>query len=215
MRSIAFFIVAAASAFFFCSAASSQQVWHKHPDGVYRKTPPNATSPSSELLQEGPLAPLPPLPSGVTVLPCSPAPLTALDKLPGTGSPSPTIDGKKPVPPILDAETIGKLRDLLNGKLQPPSASITHTLDGETSQRLSRCALILEVLAVLGSVMLGGSMAGKAGPLVARLLRGLLSLSEEKSSASNPTAGASSSTPPNPSSGDSQAGHSSTPKPNS
>jgi len=102
-------------------------------------------------------------------------PDTALDPVPGTGSRL-GIGGKIPdkIGLKLDPALLDALKKLLAGSLQPTQpVPITLPVAEETSQRLSRILMILEWLAWLGLGTGGASLAGRLGPLVARLAAGL------------------------------------------
>lgn len=106
-------------------------------------------------------------------------PDTALEPVPGTGSPS-LIGPKVPdkITHILDPATLQAIVAALKGAAQPSQpVPITLPVTEATSQQFSRISMILEVAAWLGTALLGHSLAGRVLPLVAQVGSGLLSAS--------------------------------------
>ena len=141
------------------------------------------------------------------------APPIALDPLPGTGLKLPIGVGPSKISHELSEPTIAKLKEIL-GQLRPPQqVPITLPLEAETTQRLSRISLLVEVLLYVLGAAGGASILGRFGPLAALVVRGLQLANQERSKESPMTPVAQSSTPAQPSSVVNPAAPSTTPKP--
>lgn len=176
MRFLVVLVACACLAFFFCSAGS-QEVWHKHPDGVYRRMPPNVISPSAECSPNGPHVLQPSSPSTFKEMPCSPVQAIVSEPMQGTGLRLPIGNFPSKIDHKLDPDQMELLKKILSSKVEMPKVDITPRLEEGTSQQLSLTCQMLQVLLALGSVYLSGSMVGKVLPWVVPVARGLLSLS--------------------------------------
>lgn len=121
-------------------------------------------------------------------------PDTVLEPVPGTGSK--LLTGPK-VPDKITLTPDQALLDAIKGALkaipqQPAQVPITLPMEPETSQRLSRISMLLEILLWLGGATFGGSFLGKLGPLVVRVVDGLRSATPAQSPTPPQTPGASS-----------------------
>jgi len=149
-------------------------------------TCPNITGPCAELPMDDPVVPQPWLHGELMGDSFSPVQATVLDPVPGTGSAF-GIGAKKPNPESPQKDNAEKaILDLLRkpGLLGKPEVAITLPLEEQTSQRLSRISLIVEILLWLLGGSAGMTLGGKLLPLVARLVSGLRLSESEISSQS-------------------------------
>lgn len=161
-------------------------------------TAPTVIGPSAESKGEDHPVPQPWLLDDSMELTSLPPQDTVLEPVPGTGSKlligpkAPDQIGLKLDPALLEA-----LKKLLSSTGQPTQpVPISLPVGQETSDRLSRVLMLLEVLAWLGTAMGGGSLIGKLLPLAARLAAGLPSATPGQLLAPTPTPVAPSSAPP-------------------
>lgn len=106
---------------------------------------------------------------------CSPVQATVLEPVQGTGLKSPTGLLAPRVTHSVDPEVMKAVKELLGREQRPASVNIQGLFDAEISPRSSRILTLLEALLWLASAMLGASTVGRASPLVARVVSGLLS----------------------------------------
>jgi len=128
---------------------------------------------------------------------------TVLEPVPGTGSKLPIGGGSK-IPDLL--KQLDALKKQIEGatgggSALKPTVDINLPLPDGTSQQLSRVLTLVEGLLWLLATLGGSSLAGKLLPLVARVASGLQSSAMAQSNGSQKTAGATSVTPINSSSG--------------
>jgi hypothetical protein len=175
---------------------------------------PNVTTPQSDSKPVVPSAPVPLSPGSPPVNTSVPQQATVLVPLPGTGSTSPTGVQKESAPihpghpsPSPESLTSGKLVpglvaggkeivDLL--KPAPHPVDIAHLVSVETSARLSRVLLLLEVLLWLALVAVLVASVVIAGRVVALVGSGLQSAAQAALLRSQATVAARLSTPINP-----------------